>query len=253
MGVGRTWGNHVMSRRTLLMISSILLAAIGTALIGLYVRQVEVQAQRRLAGVEVLMATRTIPRGMLVSEAWEQGAMAARMMAAEYAAGALPVADLNANMGQYLTHTVFSDTVIRSDMLGRSLTRHQDLTQGMGITVELRDPNRAVGMLTPGDQVTVFVTRNSESRRPVVQIVLKRVTVVSIGGRRTTGPSPTSSSTSATEEVSSAIVGLDVSRAQVIAVRRAEVEGELSFAVIRPPATPSPSNTVVPKKPIAAP
>src|SRR3954471_19638602 len=124
-----------MNRRTLLMISSILIAAIGTALIGFYVRGVQARAEERLAGVPVLMATRTIPRGMLVSEAWQQGAMAARTMAAEYADGALPITALNENMSRYLTHTIFSDTVIRTDMLGRSVVRHQDLSKGMGITV----------------------------------------------------------------------------------------------------------------------
>ena len=231
-----------MSRRTLLMISSILIAAIGTALIGLYVRQVEVRAERRLAGVTVLMATRTIPRGMLVSEALQQGSMAARTMAAEYAAGALPMEALNENLSQYLTHTVFTDTVIRPDMLGRSLIRHQDLTKGMGMTVELLDPNRAVGMLMPGDQVAIFVTRTGGAAGPTVQTVLKRVTVVSVGGRKNLGPtaSPPTAGPSESDDVAGAIVGLDVSRAQVIAVRRAEAQGVLSFAVIRPPATPIP-------------
>src|SRR4051812_11096902 len=92
-----------MGRRTLLLIASILVAAVGTALMGLYVRGADSRAQQTEGMVDALVATTTIAAGPSLETAVESMHLAA-------------VPNRMAE-GGYKGSTAF--TTIRSDLKGK--------------------------------------------------------------------------------------------------------------------------------------
>ena len=110
-------------------------------------------------------------------------------------------------------------------------SRHHDLGQQLGITVEVEDPDRAVGLLEPDDVVSIYAADHLGSKD---EPVADRVKVVSVGIERTvTGHDG--------EQIPNTILGLAVSRAVAKQIWRAERDSKLLVGVIgvRPTATPT--------------
>jgi pilus assembly protein CpaB len=252
-----------MGRRTLLLITSILIAAVGTALVGIYVRGADARAQADEAQVQVAVATKNVPSGTSVKDAvartsFDLKLFPRRLLSADTYTGAEAVRTLSTeNAGKTVTTAIFIGQPILRGMFGaQSAVTQVGISPGhRGVSVELTDPQRAAGLLTPGASVEIFWTPTasgsatggsggSGSSEPVkvAEVVLPSVKVIAIGTERVGSPTDDAASTSSSglkggggqqqDQVASTVVTLDLTEAEAKKVIAKAVTGDLHFGVI---------------------
>jgi pilus assembly protein CpaB len=214
-----------MGRRTLLLITSILIAAVGTALIGLYVRG----ANDRAIGDNTV-------RKVLVAQAPVAGGVTpdlSNFTLQDRRAADLP-ADFLDSTDQVTGQTV--GPIYRGQVLQKAMFSSADsatVTGGIGagqegITVELEDPERAAGLLKVGSLIDIFSIINKKvSDPPVVQ----SAKVIGIGAVHVDSSDDASTNSNA-ETLPSTLVALTLSRVDIGLVKTAEARGKLFFAVL---------------------
>ncbi len=148
-----------MGRRTLLMIAAVVIAAIGAAMIFLYVQGINDRAAADQKPVEVLAATERIEAGESIDDAVAAGKLDLR---------AFPEKDLldgavqntETLKGEVALTTIFPDEQIIPGKFGapgsQSTITIPDGT--MAVSVQLTDPARVAGFITPGSKVSVFMS-----------------------------------------------------------------------------------------------
>jgi pilus assembly protein CpaB len=202
-----------MARRSMLLIVAVLIAALGTAMIVLYVRGIDDRATQGQELVEVLTATAVIEAGETVSAAQEAGKFEARQVRRDdMVAGALDSTESIADL--VALGTVYPGEQIISDRFGtigsiESLVIPDDK---MAVSVELTDFERVAGFVNPGSEVAIFGSAASPMRRlpdgteqtlsAVTRIVLTRVPVIGVG---TTSVTSTTTTTDEGEQVTEAV------------------------------------------------
>jgi hypothetical protein len=155
-----------MGRRTLLLITSILIAAIGAALVGLYARGAD---QRATQHAEAIYGPRP---------------------------------------------------AITATPSPTATPQHPDIT-GVGLTVEISDPDRAIGLLQPGDYIALYTVAKTGRTHPVAA----RVKVISVGTTKTID-------TKTSDTVPADVLGLDAPIDQAVAIERAKSAGQLVVFVL---------------------
>jgi pilus assembly protein CpaB len=241
-----------MGRRTLLLIASILIAAVGTALIGLYVRGADSRAQESEGAVSALVATRTIPVGATVEQAL-------RAMKSAPVPGRMAVDGFRGSAARENLRSTLKDTVVKQainpeqvvleSMFGAAGdVTSSGISKDFGVAVELTDPARAAGLLTPGSRVKIYLipteaepeikqrvtrpggqlTLDPELRMPVI---LENALVMRIGNSSLTPAVRSTRSTNQSDNVPRTIVTLDLTQAEADAVVSAQSFGDLYFAV----------------------
>jgi pilus assembly protein CpaB len=219
-----------MGRRTLLLITSILVAAVGTALIGLYVKGADSRAVGKQLQQTVLVANDNILAGALVKASLfhtEQRAVTSLPEA--------PLADLSTVLGKSVTTQIFKNQVIQEAMFaaGNKASTTGISPTNVGITVDISDPARAAGLLKLGSKIDIFsIPSDGKAGQKVSRKVLTNVTVIQIGNERDGTNTPIPGATASADDVPRTIVGLDVSVNDARAVKDAEANGALYFAVL---------------------
>ena len=235
-----------MGRRTLLLISSILVAAVGTALVAIYVRGADERAEANARVVSVLVASRDIPSGRSLQEQLDASAFTTEnVLQREKTPGVISDAAQLAPMadqGFVTLAPITAGQVIQKGLFGKSAAGASDLGLGprqMRIAVQLADPNRSAGFLVGGSHVAVFVTIGTGVAQKT-GLVLDDVTVLSVGAapvratdddarRTTTGGTATSE-----DAVPTTIVSVAVNQDQAQKLILAQKAGDLYFAILRP-------------------
>jgi pilus assembly protein CpaB len=220
-----------MGRRTLLLITSILVAAVGTALIGLYVRGADSRAVGNATTRSVLVAAATIPNGAsLGTESYTQR---------DLRVGDLPkdaITDPTQIKGVALSK-ILPGQILQKQMFGTtSAAASSGIGEGqLGITVELSDPERAAGLLKVNSKIEIFTIPNGGTKKKSVPLLGDNgtgVTVIQIGNQRVGSSSTAAANGTAAENVPSTLVGLSLNQADVIKIKDAEANGTLYFAVL---------------------
>jgi pilus assembly protein CpaB len=233
-----------MARRSMLLIVAILIAALGTAMIVLYVRGIDDRATQGQELVEVLTATAVIEAGETVSAAQEAGKFEAKQVRREdMVAGALDstqdITDLVA-LG-----TVYPGEQIISDRFG-TLGSIENLVipdDKMAVSIELTDFERVAGFVNPGSEVAIFGSAATPVRRlpdgteqtlsAVTRIILTRVPVIGVG---TTSVTSTTITTDGGEQVTEAvprtIITVAVTQEEAEKLVLADRTTELTFALL---------------------
>lgn len=180
-----------MARRSMLLVVAIVIAALGTALIVLYVRGIDARATEGQELVEVLTAAEVIDAGESVEHAQAAGKLEIREVTRESAAdGALSSArsieDLVALSEVYPGEQILAAKFGEPGGVS-SLTIPDDK---MAVSVELTDPARVAGFVRPGSDVAIFVTAELEAYLPDgttrklpqhASLLLPRVQVIGVG------------------------------------------------------------------------
>lgn len=187
-----------MGRRTLLLIAALLIAALGTALIWLYVQGADDRARAGLRTVSVYTAGDTYKS----STKWADirvgnGVVGAGLKDIPQSAlpeNALTVANLSQVEGKVLLQRVDKQAVLTVGMFGDpgDATSTTGLKDDMlAIEVSLEDPARVAGLLRPGSEITIFATSIPEAvdgkgavvaSKIITWVFLDKVTVLSSGG-----------------------------------------------------------------------
>ena len=155
-----------MARRSMLLIAAVLIAALGTAMIVLYVQGIDDRATEGQELVEVLTATAVIEAGETVSAAQEAGKFEAKQVRRDdMVAGALDSTESIADL--VALGTVYPGEQIISDRFGTfgSVENLVIPDDKMAISVELTDFERVAGFVNPGSEVAIFGSAASPIRR----------------------------------------------------------------------------------------
>jgi pilus assembly protein CpaB len=185
-----------MGRRTLLLIASILVAALGTALIWLYVQGAESRAEQGQALVKVLVLN---GEAAIDTDATKVPLTFAEVPAS-LAQGA--VTDPSTLTGQRLKvaavpHQILFASMLTSGQAGR-------FPQNGAVAISISDPNRVPADLQQGDIVDVY---SLDQRTGIAKLEVPSVRVRSIGSQVGAG---TGAARTGTSTVPVTIVGFDV-------------------------------------------
>jgi pilus assembly protein CpaB len=214
-----------VARRTLLVIASILLAALGTALIWLYVQGAVNRAEQNAQLVPALFLTRDVSAGQSPANA-----LTVQHVPAAVAANAVTSSQ---ELGtQKLTVDAKAGEVLLRRMLSTSGASAGSFPAGGVASITITDPNRVPAELSAGDVVDVFRLGKGGA-----QVLLQDITVRSVGpaGQGATGTAVGGAAGTAVGGASGAaqggvippsIVGLNVSQADAKTLYGAVAQGD---------------------------
>jgi pilus assembly protein CpaB len=214
-----------MGRRTLLLIASILVAALGTALIWLYVQGADNRAAAGSAQVQVLVAANDVHAGQSAALVKPQHLL-------------MPQTMVNGLAGRLLTDPAQIKGFTRTEVVaGLPLLQDQFSSETVAappaldglppnmvaMQVTLPDPQRLVGLLQAGSKIRVYAgLQNKNNEKDKYAAVLFNSVTVLQAGVATTAPAPAATGTSSggatgasgTANVPQAIVTLALSNDQ---------------------------------------
>jgi pilus assembly protein CpaB len=200
-----------MGRRTLLLIASILVAALGTALIWLYVQGADNRAAAGTTQVQVLVATNTVKAGQPASQVKSVQRLLPHTVV-DSLAGSL-LTDPAEIKGFTRTDVVAGLPLLKSQFSAETLAAPPSLDglppDHVAMQVTLPDPQRLAGLLQPGSQIRVYAgLQNKDNEKDKYAAVLfKRVTVLQAGVATTpAAPASGTSSTATTGAAGTAAV-----------------------------------------------
>ncbi len=231
-----------MGRRTILLIIALVVAALGTALVFLYVQSADSRALDGQEQVQVLFATQQIPVGQNAETASANGSLELRTVAKNSAAeGAL--SDIDPIAGQVALTTIFPGqqivTAAFGDIAGVSAIPIPD--DKMALSLQLGDPERVAGFLSAGSEVAIFATLPSPDKADQAddataentQLLIERVQVITVGNVQPVQTTTTEEDGSQNvEEIPRAIVTLAVSQKQAQQLIYASQKGQLYFTLL---------------------
>jgi pilus assembly protein CpaB len=231
-----------MARRSALMLVALVVAGLGTAMILLYVQGVDARAAEGQTQVTVLTATAMIEPGESLADAKAAGKLEEREVARDdAAAGAL---DSTATIeDQVALGTIYPDQQILGQQWGDPAALETlGIPEGqLAVSVELTDPARVAGFVSPGSWVAIFASGDPEmylpdgsTRKlaPYTRILLPKVQVIGVGdtsvSSRTTKDDDGKETT---EQIPRTILTIAVRQEQAEKVIYAARNGDLSFAL----------------------
>lgn len=223
-----------MNRRRILLVAAAVVAALGVALVFLYVRGAEDRAEDKFETVDVLVATQQLEAGEPANDAYASGKIALKAIPLTQV---LPGAtgDGEAFNDQTVLTTIFPGEQLIPDKFGGAADVQADsslpIPKGnMAISVNLTDTARVAGFVNPGSEVAIFHTSGTSTR-----LLLDRVTVIGVGSTTqvtTTTTDPEGAQT--VEQLPRTLLTLSLEQGQVERVLFAQTQGELAFSLLTP-------------------
>jgi pilus assembly protein CpaB len=221
-----------LSRRVILLTVAVVVAALGTGLVFLYVQGADDRAEKRFDTVDVLRAIAPIEPGETIDDAAAAGKL---QLEAVSQSDLLPNAqsDTTALTGLVATTRIYAGEQIISDKFGgeveaaeSALTIPKDM---VAISVNLTDPSRVAGFVNPGSEVSIFVNTTEYTR-----LLLPRVTVLGVGSTTPTTTTTTTSETGeqTTEQLPRTLMTLSVNQKDAERVMYASTHGEVAVALL---------------------
>jgi pilus assembly protein CpaB len=238
-----------MGRRTVLMLVAILVAALGSTLVFLYVQGINDRAIEKQNPVKVLTATDTINPGESLDDAQAAGKLALTdIPEANVLPGALT--SVSSLQGQLALTTIYKGEQLLPEKFGSTAPQSGSLTLPKGkvaVSVELSDYARVAGFVQPGSHVAIYVcvhptkdTTNEFLKSYLdsltcqgVQILLSNVEVLATGDTSlTTTTSTDTSGTQTTEQLPKTLLTLALSEQDSKRVVLADANGDLIFSLM---------------------
>lgn len=229
-----------MNRRTVLLLAAALVAALGTALVFLYVKGADNRAEERFDTVEVLRAVGTIETGETIEDAAASGKLALQPVAR---GDVLPNSQTSTEQlsGLAATTTIYPGEQIVSDKFAQPVEALAAKTEldvpkdDVAISVNLTDPGRVAGFLNPGSEVAIFYTGPGPAGESISRMVLPQVTVLGVGSTSTTTKTTTTpEGEQTTSEIPQTLLTLSVSKEEAEKVTFSAANGEVAFGLRTP-------------------
>lgn len=224
-----------MDRRRLLLAVAAVVAALGVALVFVYVRGAEARAAEKYDATEVLVATQKINPGESIESALENGKAAlepvSRNLLLEGATGST-----KALQGKVALTTIYPNEQLIPARFGGAdeveAASILPIPEGkLAISVAISDDGRLGTFLRPGAEIAVFVTLKGSGREPQVsRLLLQRVTVLGAGSATAMTQAEEGASDSSGDLQQ--LITLAVTQQEAQKVRFAEGAGELSAALL---------------------
>lgn len=232
-----------MGRRTLLLITSVLIAAVGTALVAIYVRGADQRAVQGAKVVRVLVAQKPVAAGTTVAIAERNASFGlGEVLQRQVQRGDIVVGlDQLDGMDQWVTRgPILEGQAIQKGMFqqpGEATVTGLDKSK-MGVSVQMADPNRVAAYLRQNSRVAVFLIMGAQGGgqggEQSVRLLLPAVRVLAVGSQAVAAPARQSGDRSggAQENVPTTVVTLDVNQAEAEKVMLGRKVGELYFTLL---------------------
>jgi len=234
-----------MGRRKILLPLAAVIAALGTLMVFMYAKAADSRAEEQFDAVQVLQAVKQIDSGESFDDAAQAGKFELKNVPkAELLDGYQT--DLTGLKGRVATQTIFVGEQVTSNTWGDEAVAETSLAipkEMMAISVNLTDPGRVSGFVTPGSDVSIFVTYSRiVDSQPVAQVLLDRVKVLGIGASSTiTSTTTTKEGESTTEEIPRTLMTLALKQADAQRVIYAAANGQLSVGLLTKDTTLAPT------------
>lgn len=179
-----------MGRRLALLIAAVLVAAVGTILVFVYVQRADDRAIADQEPVTVLVAKTAIAAGTRVIDAANAGAFLSKELPqSAVAPGALsstePIKD------QVALGTIFPGQQLLTGMFGATAASTSSIAIPPGqiaASFSFGDPQRVAGFVQPGSNIVIFLTSSLDKNVSSTRVLLPKVTVIAVGPTTITPP-----------------------------------------------------------------
>ena len=175
-----------MKGRAVLLVLSILVAAVGTGLIYAYVHNADTRANRGKATIEIAIAAKPIPAGTSAKDVYREYLTYANVSQASMVRGAMTEAQVEKFQSAKATSRTSVKIAGKDPVLSQYF---QDTSKPaaavtkpgyVDVDVEVEGAAAGVGLLQVGQPTIVFVTL--KGRQPQTKILFRRATVIGIDG-----------------------------------------------------------------------
>ena len=179
-----------MGRRLVLLIAAVLVAAVGTTLVFLYVQKADNRAIADQKPVTVLVAKSAIAPGTRVVDAANAGAFQTK----EFPLSAVPpgaLSSIDPVKEQVALTTIFPGQQLMTGMFGATAAATSSLAIPPGqiaASFSFGDPQRVAGFVQPGSTVVVFLTSALQGGTSSTRVLLPKITVIAVGPTTITPP-----------------------------------------------------------------
>lgn len=218
-----------MGRRTVLLIAAILVALLGTLLVFLYVQGRANEVDAANAPVRVLVASTQIAPGTTGSQASSSGAFVlTEVPQSAVVPGALadatPILELSAVTTIFPGQQIISPQWATGGGTSGTLPIAADK---LGVSVQLGDPQRVAGFVSPGSKVTIFATGPQPNGQSATRVLLPDVTVIAVGPTTVISKQTGNTAQPTTEQIPTAILTMQVTQKEAEKIIFASGQGQL--------------------------
>lgn len=226
-----------MGRRTILLIAALVVAAVGTTMVFLYVNGVNDRAIADQKPVKVLFAKTEIAAGTTVDAASSANAFEIREVSANSAAPGA-ISDLTVIANQVALSPIFPGEQILSAKFGQpGSTSTLPIPEGkLAVSVQLGDPARVAGFVAPGSKVAIFLTitppKGANAGADETALLLPSVEVIATGATTLVPTTTSNGSTTQTEQLPKAIITLAVDQTQYQKIVYGSGHGQMYFGLL---------------------
>jgi pilus assembly protein CpaB len=232
-----------MGRRTLLLVTALVIAALGTTGVFLYVNGVDERAQADYDLVEVLVATNLIPAGTSAQEAQDAGSLDLRPFLRNSLEGLPALSDISGIDDQVALAPIAAGEPILESQFGEA---NQTGTlpippEKMAVSVQLDDPARVAGFVGPKSRVAIFLTSADAGGDQTTRLLLDDIEVIA-AGQTTVTESSGSDEQGQTEELPRALLTLAVDQEEAQKIVYGTQNGRMYFALLREDSTVDPTD-----------
>jgi pilus assembly protein CpaB len=223
-----------MGRRTVLLIVAALIAALGSAMVFLYVRGADNRATAAQAPVRVLKAVGQINPGETLQAAQAAGKLElGDVPKAQVLPGAVNSA--SAIGEQVALATIFPNEQIITGKFGSP--GDQDVLTipdgDIAISVNLSDTGRVAGFVSPGADVAIFTNGDTGNGEDGTRLLLAKVKAIAVGATTVvTSTTTNSEGAQTTEQLPKTLFTLAVDQAEAEKIMYAASHAELSFGLL---------------------
>lgn len=229
-----------MGRRTLLLLAAVVVAALGTALLFVYVSGINNRALAGQSPERVLVATTTIPVGTTLKDAQSAGDFQPKTLPSDAVAeGALSTVPAALQSEMAITTIVPGQQIVRAEFGSQATSDVLDIKPGMlAVSVQLTDYGRVAGFVAPGSHVAIFLDVSpkdlitGQQLSQEVRTLLPNVEVLAAGPTTITPRTTVSNGQSNTEQISQAILTLEVTQQQAEELVFAQDHATLYFGLL---------------------
>ena len=244
-----------MDRRRILLIIAAVVAALGTLLVFLYVRNADARAQESVDAVQVLTVSAPITAGESYDDALAAGKIAASAVARSQLLDNVQTSP-DALKGTVALQNLYVGEQVVADKFGNNVAEAISplgIPEGkMAISVNLTDPDRVAGFVNPGSEVAIFVTTTEGgdvaadgaaggAAGPATNVLLDRVTVLGVGSTTPVTTTTTAEDgTQQTEQLPRTLLTLALSQDEAQKVILASKTLDVTFALLTKESNVSP-------------
>jgi pilus assembly protein CpaB len=187
-----------MGRRTVLLIAALVVAALGTTMVFLYVNGVNDRALDKQSPYKVLVAKKAIEPGTTVKQADNAASFGTKIISQDaLVPGA--VSAVTGLTGSVATTRIYPGEQIIQPMFGDSAgsSTLPVPADKVAMSISLTDPAQTAGFVYPGDTVAIFLTTTTKAGQAQTQVLLPEVQVLAVDNQ--TGVPQDSDTTSGTD------------------------------------------------------